>query len=391
MSSPQVVIVGGGLAGVRAAQALRGLGHRGGIRIVSEETTEPYDRPPLSKEYLLGTRDLDGIRLAGRDEYVRQDIDLVLGRAVVGLDLRARTLAVADGGELGYERLVIAIGARPRRLSELPPSSRVHYLRSADDARRLNSALTDGARVAVIGAGFIGLEVASAARLRGCHVHVVEAAEAPMAPIIGTAPADWLRRWHTERGVAFHCGTVVSDTVERPDGQLLQLSDGTSIEVDAVVVGVGVVRETGWLATAGLDTHHGLVCDDAGRTSTPHVFGAGDIVCRHTPDGCRPIAHWTAASDSAARVAAALLDAPEPGPDEDGFFWSNQADLRLQFAGAAGPDATVTVVSGDYDTGKFVVHYTDRDRLTGVFAANAPRDFLRARLALRATPSQVTA
>lgn len=391
MSGPHVVIVGGGLAGVRTAQALRDLGHRGRVTIVSEETAEPYDRPPLSKEYLLGTRDLDGIRLVGRDEYARQEIDLVLGRRVIGLDPRARTLSFADGGDLGYDSVVIATGARPRSLPHLPPSQRVHYLRTADDARRLGAALTGGARVAVIGAGFIGLEVASAARILGCHVHVVEAAEAPMAPVIGAGPAEWLCRWHTEHGIDLRCATTVAEAEERPDGQVLRLSDGTTLEVDAVVVGVGVVRDTGWLAAAGLETHLGLVCDEAGRTADPHVFGAGDVVCRHTGDGCGPIAHWTAAADSAARVAAAVLGTPGSGPADDGFFWSNQAELRLQFVGTAGPDATVTVVSGDYDTGKFVVHYTDGDRLTGVFAANAPRDFLRARLALRATPSEVTA
>ncbi|MEV4357910.1 FAD-dependent oxidoreductase [Nonomuraea sp. NPDC049625] len=389
MSGPHVVIAGGGLAAVRTAQALRDLGHRGRVTLVSEESDEPYDRPPLSKECLLGTRGADDIRLAAPDEYARQDIRLVLGRAVVGLNLCTRTLTLTDGGEIGYDRLVVATGARPRRLPSLPDSGRVHYLRTAADSRRLAGALTDGARVAVIGAGFVGLEVACAARMRGCRVTVVEAAAQPMAPIIGAGPAAWLRRRHSERGLEFRCGTTVDESEERPDALVLFLGDGTVVETDVVVVGVGIVRDTAWLADAGLETHHGLVCDETGRTSAADVFGAGDVVCRHTAGQCRPIGHWTAASDSAAKVAAALLGVPPAGLDEDGFFWSDQADLRLQFAGAASPTATATVVSGDFDSGRFVVHYTDGDRLTGVFAANAPRDFLRGRLALRSAPRQV--
>ncbi|MGW6497676.1 NAD(P)/FAD-dependent oxidoreductase [Nonomuraea angiospora] len=389
MSGPHVVIAGGGLAAVRTAQALRDLGHRGRVTLVSEESDEPYDRPPLSKEYLLGTRGADDIRLAARDEYARQDIRLVLGRAAVGLDLRTRVLTLADGGEIGYDRLVVATGARPRRLPSLPDTGRVHYLRTAADSRRLGGALTDGARVAVIGAGFIGLEVACAARLRGCRVTVVEAAAQPMAPIIGAEPAAWLRRRHSERGLEFRCGTTVAESEERPDALVLFLGDGTVVETDVVVVGVGIVREIAWLADAGLETHHGLVCDETGRTSAADVFGAGDVVCRHRAGQCRQIGHWTAASDSAAKVAAELLGVPPADLGEDGFFWSDQADLRLQFAGAAPPTATATVVSGDFDSGKFVVHYTDGDRLTGVFAANAPRDFLRGRLALRSAPRQV--
>ncbi|MET7336956.1 FAD-dependent oxidoreductase [Nonomuraea sp. NPDC005650] len=388
VSGPHVVIAGGGLAAVRTAQALRDLGHRGRVTLVSEESAEPYDRPPLSKEYLLGTRGADDLRLAAPDEYARQDIELVLGRAAVGLDPRTRTLTLADGGEIGYDRLVVATGARPRRLPSLPESRRVHYLRTAADSRRLAGALTGGARVAVIGAGFIGLEVACAARLRGCRVTVVEAAAQPMAPIIGAGPADWLRRRHAERGLEFRCGTTVGRSEERPDAQVLFLDDGTVVEADVVVVGVGVVRDTAWLAGAGLETHHGLVCDGSGRTSAADVFGAGDVVCRHAAGRCRPAGHWTAASDGAAQVAAALLGVPPPDLGEDGFFWSDQADLRLQFAGEAPPTATATVVSGDFDSGRFVVHYTEGDLLTGVFAVNAPRDFLRGRLALRSASRQ---
>lgn len=365
-----VVIAGGGLAGVRAAQALRDLGHTGPIRVLSAESEPPYDRPPLSKEYLLGDRADIGLGGVG---------EVALDSRVVGVDLRARTLHLADGRETGYDRLVVATGAQPRRLPNLPESPRVHYLRTAADSRRLRQELTQGRHIVVVGAGFIGLEVASAARLRGCRVTVVEAAPYPLATIIGAEPAAWLQAWHAERGVVFHCGTTVHDA---QDGHL-RLAEGTELTADAVVVGVGVVRDTEWLAAAGLDTHHGLVCDESGRTSAPEVFGAGDIVCRHENGDCSPIAHWTAASDSAARAAAALLGVESSVPPDDGFFWSNQADLKLQFVGSVPPDADAKIAAGSFESGRFAVHYTVEGRLTGVLAANSPRDFLRGRLALR--------
>lgn len=358
----RVVIAGGGLAGVRTAQALRDLGHTGPIRMLSDEAEPPYDRPPLSKEYLLDERADIGLGWDG---------EVALDSRVVGADLRTRTLHLSGGRETGYDRLVVATGAQPRRLPNLPTA---HYLRTAADSRRLRRALVDGNHVVVIGAGFIGLEVASAARLRGCRVTVVEAAPYPLAAIIGAEPAAWLQEWHSSRGIAFRCGTTVRDA----KGKRLRLTDGTELTADAVVVGVGVVRDTAWLAAAGLETHHGLVCDGSGRTSAPDVFGAGDIVCRH---GDSPIAHWTAASDSATRAAAALLGVEASIPPDDGFFWSNQAELKLQFAGSASPEAKIA--AGTYESGRFAIHYTVAGRLTGVLAANSPRDFLRGRLALR--------
>jgi 3-phenylpropionate/trans-cinnamate dioxygenase ferredoxin reductase component len=367
-----VVIVGAGLAGIRTAQALRGFGHTGRIRVLSDEAEEPYDRPPLSKEYLLGERSDDAIRLG------TTGIEVTLGSRVVGLAPATRTLYLDGGREVGYDRLVVATGARPRRLPGLPES--VHYLRTAADSRRLREVITAGRRIVVVGAGFIGLEVASAARLRGCRVTVVEAMPQPLATIIGAEPAAWLQAWHAARGITFHCGTTVRDI----DDADLTLADGTTVAADAVVVGVGVVRDVAWLASAGLDTHVGLVCDGGGRTSVPDVFGAGDIVCRHT-DGCTPIAHWTAAAESATRTAAGLLGLAPPVLPDDGFFWSNQAELRLQFAGSVSPESVATVAAGTLDSDRFVVHYTTGGMLTGVFAANWPREFLRGRVTLRAT------
>jgi 3-phenylpropionate/trans-cinnamate dioxygenase ferredoxin reductase subunit len=390
----EIVIAGAGLAGVRTAQALRDLGHTGPIRLFSEENEHPYDRPPLSKGFLAGTRGEESIRLQDPGDYAAQGIELVLGTCVVGVDPRSGTLGLADGTETRYDRLVVATGARPRPLEVLPASPSVHYLRTAADARRLAAALVPERRVAVIGGGFIGLEVASAAVSLGGTVTVVEMAALPLAGVVGTGPAQWLRSWHAARGVGFRCGVTVADSSPQAGTQRLLLDDGSEVVADVVVVGVGVIRETEWLASAGLDVHHGLVCDPAGRTSRPGIVGAGDVVCLHDEAGCRPIAHWTAAADSATRAAEALVRSEPSLPADDGFFWSDQADLRLQFAGRAEPGSVITVAAGSLDAAAFVVHYTTDGRLTGVFAANSPREFLRGRIALRSararTPKEST-
>ncbi|MFD5747271.1 NAD(P)/FAD-dependent oxidoreductase [Streptomyces sp. NPDC127033] len=399
------VIAGAGLAGVRTAQTLRDLGYEGRIRLFSEESELPYDRPPLSKAYLTGRRGGEAIRFEDRlDAYTARGIELVLGKRVVAADLSAGTVGLADGSEAGFDRLVVATGSRPREPAALPPSPTVHYLRTAADSRRLAGALTAGRRVVLVGGGFIGLEVACAARALGCEVTVVEAVALPLATAVGEEPARRLMSWHTARGIAFRCGVTVRSASAAAGARILRLDDGSQVTADVVVVGVGVVRDTGWLSTAGLGIHHGLVCDHDGRASDPAVFGVGDVVCRHDgtrSDGtgrsgetgergetggsgaCRPIGHWTAAADSAVRVAGTITGgAPAPVQD-DGFFWSDQGDLRLQFAGYSGPGSEAAVVSGALDADAFVVHYTDRGRLTGVFAANSPREFLRGRMALR--------
>jgi 3-phenylpropionate/trans-cinnamate dioxygenase ferredoxin reductase component len=384
-----VVIAGAGLAGVRTAQALRRLGYDGRIRLLSDENEYPYDRPPLSKDFLTGKKDAEAIRLRGAGEYGDDGIDLMLRTRATGVDPRSRTLRVADGTELGYDWLVVATGARPRVLPALPPGPDVHYLRTADDARRLSRALLPGRRVAVVGGGFIGLEVAAAATSLGCAVSVVEMAGLPLAGVIGPLAAQWLLSWHSERTVRFYCGCPVSGSSRASGARRLLLGDGSHVDADVVVVGAGIARETDWLTAAGLEVHHGLVCDLAGRASLPGILGAGDIACLHAADGCRPAGHWTAAGESAARAARTIArggaEQPTTGQaTDDGFFWSDQGSLRLQFAGQAGPGAAASLAAGSFDGGAFVVHYVTDGRMTGVFAANSPREFLRARIALRA-------
>jgi 3-phenylpropionate/trans-cinnamate dioxygenase ferredoxin reductase component len=383
-TTPRVVIVGGGIAAVRTAQALRDLGHPGEVTILSAEAEPPYDRPPLSKGHLLGTVSDDMLRLLTAAEYADLGIQLRLGAEAVGLDPAARTVTLADGSAVPYDRLVIATGSRARPLPMLAGRAGVLALRTADDSRRLAGVLGAGRSVAVVGGGFIGLEVTAAARNRGCAVTVVEAQAAPLVAAVGAEVAAWLRKRHEEHGVAFHCDTTVTAVADAPDGgERLTLADGSTVDAHAVVVGVGVVRDLDWLAAAGLEVATGLVCDVAGRTSLPDVFGAGDIVCHRTDWGTALIGHWTAAGDSAHRAAHAVLGLDPPTGPDDGFFWSDQYDLRLQFTGRIAHEGEFAVVAGDLDSGSFVARYGNGRRTTGVLAVNHPRGFLRERLALR--------
>ncbi len=374
-----VLIVGGGLGAARTARALRDLGFSGRIRLVSEEHEPPYDRPPLSKEMLLGGE--VGIGLLSEPEAAALDIEILLGRRAVGLQPHRRRVRMADGDALGYDALVIATGARPRRLAGLEHGPNVHYLRSAGDSRRLRGALLALPRVAVVGGGFIGLEVAAAARTLGCEVTVVEAAPAPLAPVIGPELGRIVQRWHEEHGVAFRCGAAVRSA----RGDALALDDGSSAPAGVTVVGVGAQPCVEWLEPSGLRMHRGVVCDRDGRTSAAGVYAVGDAACRHEDGLCVAGEHWTAAAQQALRVAKAIVGSPDPGPaGDESYFWSDQFGSRLQFAGTAGPETRVTIESGDVASRAFVAFCRAGQAVTGVFAMNSPGPFVRARLALAA-------
>ena len=384
MSAPRVTIAGGGLAAVRTAQTLRDLGHEGDITLLSAESEAPYDRPPLSKGHLAGDFPEESLRLLSADDHQRLGLDLRLGSEVAGLDPGRHLVRLADGSVVGYDRLVVATGARARMLPVLAGRPGAFSLRTADDSRRLRRVVAAGGPVAVVGGGFIGLEVAATARSRGCPVTVIEAAPAPLAGVVGADVASWLQGHHAERGVEFRCGTSVAAATDSPSGrERLVLTDGSTVDADAAIVGVGVVRDVAWLRRAGLETADGLVCDADGRTSVADVFGAGDIVCHRTATGTSAIGHWTAAGASARRTAHAVLGRQPPVEPEDGFFWSDQYALRLQFAGQTAPGDVFTVSSGSFADGVFRGRYGSGDRVTAVLAVNDPRGFLRERLALR--------
>jgi 3-phenylpropionate/trans-cinnamate dioxygenase ferredoxin reductase component len=383
---PRIVIVGGGLGAVRTAQTVRDLGHRGEVWIISAESEIPYDRPPLSKKHLAGSLDGSALALLTQESYAALDIRLELDQEVVRIEPDSRAVITADGTRMSYDRLVIATGAQPRPLPLLADRPGAFPLRTAADSRRLAATVRRGQTIAVVGGGFIGLEVAATARTAGCDVHVIEAQPAPLLGAVGPDIARWLRTRHEQHGVEFHCGVTVVSVEEAPDGgERLGLSDGTSIDAAAVVVGVGIVRDTAWLAEAGLEVANGLVCNEHGRTNLPDIFGVGDIVCRRTADGPTPVGHWTAAGTSARRAAHALLGLEVPDLPDDGFFWSDQYDIRLQFVGRIDPDSEFEVVAGEMTGNRFVAQFRTDGRATGVLAVNDPRQFLRHRRELGAT------
>lgn len=312
--SEGVVIVGAGLAGQRCCEALRARGWEGRIRLVGDEPHRPYDRPPLSKALLAGDTEPREVALRPAVWYGEHDVELVLGRRAVGLHPGTREVALAGGETLRYERLVVATGGVPRTLPALRGRSNVHVLRTLDDSLALRSLLVPGLRLAVVGAGLVGLEVAATARSLGVEVTVVEAAPAPLASVLGPRIGAWLTDLHAAAGVEVLTGARIETVHGRSRITALTLGGGRRVACDAILVAVGIEPATAWLAGCGLPAE-AMIAGDAA--------GAG---------------HWEAAARQGAAVAAAILgvDAPASGPAS---FWSDQHGVRLQFAGtAAGHD-----------------------------------------------------
>jgi 3-phenylpropionate/trans-cinnamate dioxygenase ferredoxin reductase subunit len=386
-----ILIAGAGIAAVRTVQGLRDGGFDGTITLVGEEQRMPYDRPPLSKDYLLGRCSEGDIRLLDHDAARTLDVELVLGRRLESLDPIARRVSDDTGGHFGYDRLVVATGARPRRLPALDGRANVHYLRTLDDADAIRAAFSARPRVGIVGAGFIGLEIASVARALGCDVTVIEGAPAPLAVVLGTEVGRWIQGWHEEHGVVFHCGSLLRAAHGGDAIETLELESGANVAVDVVVVGVGVDPDTAWLASSGIDLHRGMVCDAVGASSDPHVFGVGDVACRHIDGHCIWSAHWTPASEQAQLVSASLAGDGQAARPQEAYFWSDQFDVRLQFAGVVEPGAPVRVTSGAVANRRFLAEFGEAGRPTGVFAMDSTRDFVGARLALRTREQAATA
>ncbi|NYI75864.1 NAD(P)/FAD-dependent oxidoreductase [Nocardioides panzhihuensis] len=380
----RIVIVGGGVTAARTAQAVRDLDANSAIMVLSEERIAPYDRPPLSKEALLTDPAPAPTTLLSVDDAAASDIELRMGHRVVGLDTKARLLDVDGQAEpVPFDKLVVATGTRARSLPVLRGLPRVCHLRTADDAARVRSALKSGEPLVLVGGGFIGLEVAAAARKRGVDVTVVEVTPLPLGGVLGDEMAGSLQQWHRDRGVRFRCGVSIEYAVDRGTYTEMGLSDGTSLNAGCVLVGVGVDRELDWIARAGIKTHVGVVCDHDGRTNVPEVFATGDIACLHDRDGCRPASHWTAAVDSAQRVARRIVGLDQDPESDEEYFWSYQGDLRLMSVGHRSSSAKLHLVSGDLGAGKFAVEWREGDEVIGAVAANSAGDFLRSRMALR--------
>jgi len=362
--SEPVVIVGGSLAGLRSAQALRREGHIGPLTIVSEEPHwPPYDRPPLSKQVLVGSLEPERVRLRVADDL---GADVRTGRRAVGVDLAERTVLLDDGEALPYGGLVVATGAAPRRIPGTGLAG-VHVLRTIDDSLALRSDLEKAAKVVVVGAGFIGCEVASSCRTLGLEVTVVDMLPLPLAPL-GARAGEVVRALHEAHGVEVRLGTGVAGFEGEPSVTGVRLSDGTTVDADVVVVGIGVVPNTHWLDGSGLELDDGVVCDQTCLAvgGDGRVAAVGDVArWEHPRYGSSRVEHWTNAGEQAAHVAKALMQGPEAagafGPVP--YFWSDQFGKKLQFVGTCGHDDDFEIVEGSVEDGRWVAAY-GRDGLT---------------------------
>jgi NADPH-dependent 2,4-dienoyl-CoA reductase/sulfur reductase-like enzyme len=344
MSDQGVLIVGGGLAAQRCAETLRGRGYEGPVRMACAETDPPYDRPPLSKELLAGTIEEESVAYRPAWWYEEKGIELLLGARAEALDPVVRTVRLDSGTELGYEKLLIATGSAARQLPFLKGFENVHALRTLADARQLRQELAPGARLAVVGAGFIGQEVAATARKLGVEVTMIEALQTPLAPILGAELGAWFAELHRSEGVRVLTGTMLESARGR-GGRLeeLDLAGGQRIACDAALVGVGTAPATAWLAGSGLD-QKGVRTDTAGRTALPGVFAAGDASIPFDPrfGAHARTEHWDAAAWQGAAAAKAILG-EYPGTPPLPSFWSDQYGLRVRYVGHAHHSDAVTI------------------------------------------------
>jgi NADPH-dependent 2,4-dienoyl-CoA reductase/sulfur reductase-like enzyme len=376
MRTTNLVVVGASLAGLRAVEAARRAGFTGAITLVGAETHLPYDRPPLSKAFL--DRSAPGsvpVPPTLRAESVLRDeleVRLVLGRPATALDTTAREVVVGNR-RLPYDAMVIATGARARTLPGTEHLAGVHTLRTLDDATAVRQALERGARTVVIGAGFIGSEVASSARKRGLDVTVIDAMPTPLARAVGEAMGGLCASLHRRAGTNLRCGTGVK-AIEGADRiEQVVLTDGTILPADLAVVGVGAEPSVDWLADSGLRLEDGVVCDEYLHTGADGIYAAGDVARWHNPLFGRTmrLEHWTSAAEQG---AVAARNAVNPGSAKTyetvPYFWSDWYDSRIQFVGV--PDADeVRMVDGDLDRdGRCVALYRQGDRLVGALTIN---------------------
>ena len=385
-----IAVVGASLAGLRAVETLRRKGFDGTITLIGAEPHLPYDRPPLSKEILTGTWDVDRLPLR-REDYAELDLDLRLGRRGVALDVAEQRVQLDDGASVAYDGLVIATGSAPRELPGTPPLEGIHLLRTLDDALAIRAGLSKGPRVAIVGAGFIGAEVASSCRARGLEVTLIEALEVPLLRGLGRELGAVCAELHREEGVDLRTGVGVEGFAGSGRVESLRLSDGSAVPADLVVVGIGVAPVTDWLGSSGLELADGVVCDATCATRAPAVVAAGDVARWYNPlfEQQMRAEHWTNAVEQGVAAAETLLAGPEaaepfaPVP----FVWSDQYGVKIQVAGQVRPDDEVKLIAGSIPERKFTVLFGRAGRLSGVLAFNRPRDVIKYRRLLADRPS----
>jgi NADPH-dependent 2,4-dienoyl-CoA reductase/sulfur reductase-like enzyme len=380
-TSGGIVIVGGGLAGARTAEQLRRSEYTGPITIVSDEEHLPYDRPPLSKEVLRA--ETDDVTLKPAEFYEENDITVLLGKAARSIDTAAQTLKLADGSEIAYDELVIATGLVPKRIPSFPNLVGIHVLRSFDESLALRKEAGSARRAVVVGAGFIGCEVAASLRGLGVDVVLVEPQPAPLASVLGEQIGELVARLHRAEGVDVRCGVGVAEVGGDERVEKVVLNDGTELDTDLVVVGIGSHPATGWLEGTGIEVDNGVVCDAAGRASAPHVWAIGDVASwRNTVGHQVRVEHWSNVADQARALVPAMLGQDAPAAVTVPYFWSDQYDVKIQCLGE--PEATDTVHVVEDDGRKFLAFYERDGVVAGVVGGGMPGKVMKSRAKIAA-------
>jgi NADPH-dependent 2,4-dienoyl-CoA reductase/sulfur reductase-like enzyme len=378
-NAERVVIVGGGAAAFATAEMLRREGFAGSVTLLSSDDAAPYDRPNCSKDYLAGNAPEDWIPLKPAEFYREHAIDVALGTNVTGIDVKAQQVAVAGGRNVAFDKLVLATGAEPILL-DIPGASEphVHVLRSLGDARAIIANAKEARHAVVVGASFIGLEVAASLRARELEVHVVAPERRPMERILGREFGDFIRELHEEHGVVFH----LEETATAIDGHKVKLKGGTTLSADLVVVGIGVRPRTGLAEQAGLAIDRGVVVNEYLETSAPGIYAAGDIARwpdPHSGEKLR-IEHWVVAERQGQTVARNILGRRERFADVP-FFWSQHYDLPINYVGHAEKWDKLEI-EGDIKARDCVVRYRRDGKLLAVASIYRDVDSLKEELAM---------
>jgi 3-phenylpropionate/trans-cinnamate dioxygenase ferredoxin reductase subunit len=370
------VIVGASHASVQAIDTLRRAGHQGPIVLVGDEAHLPYNRPPLSKKFLSGELERDRLLLRSPQFYQQARVETRLGVRVTAIDRGARRLRLGDGGELGYDKLLLCVGSRPRLL-ETPGHdlAGIHYLRTIADVEAIRADLQGARRLVVVGAGYVGLEAAASARHLGLEVTVLEMADRPLNRVVAPQLSDFYLRRHEQEGVRIHCGTSV--TAFEGSGRVRAVVCGEqSFPADLVIVGVGILPDVSLAAAAGIRCENGVWVDEQCQTSDPNIWAAGD--CTNHPSiryGRRVRLESVDNAVEQGRVAATNMCGGQARHELVPWFWSDQYDVKLQIAGLSqGYDQIV--VRGDPQSGSFALYYLAAGELLAVDAVNSPRDFM---------------
>ena len=374
MTEDSIVVIGAGLAGGKAVEAARDQGFTGRVTLISEESHLPYERPPLSKEYLAGKKERSAFDVHGADWYSEHDIDVRLGTSVTAIDTAAHQVQLDDGSTVSYGKLLLATGSTPRKLT-IPGATAdgVLYLRSVEDSDLLKRTIAEISRLVVIGGGWIGLEITAAARNAGVEVTVLEAAKLPLLAVLGSEVAQVFADLHTAHGVDLRCGVQVAEiTTDAGKANGVRLADGTVIEADAVVVGIGAIPNTELASAAGLTVSNGVTVDASLRTNDPDIFAAGDIANAFHPvlNQQVRVEHWANALNQP-QVAVAGMLGQTAVYERLPYFYTDQYDLSMEYLGYVEPKSYDQVLfRGDVATREFIAFWLSEGRVLAGMNAN---------------------